>query len=407
MMKLLVVEDDQDKLRRVMQCLLKCDIDENSIEIARDVVSAKRALLEASFDLMILDISLPENLQSKPIKDGGIRLLDEIFERDIYRAPREIVGLTAFEDVLESVGARFSEQLWSVIKYDISTDQWEEQLHRKVKYIQLAERNDHSKTEYGSMLGIVTALHFPELSAVLDLPWNWEKIERPNDPASYYMGRISAQGEDHSIVAVAAPRMGMTASAIATMKLIEAFRPRYIGMTGILAGLRGQSSIGDVIAADPSWDYGNGKLVSAGGNPAFKPAPHQIALDSFLRTKLMNMAQDGQVADEIRRSWTGTTIDSILRIHVGPVASGAAVLASTSALESIQTQHRKVVGIEMETYGVFAAAAECTAPQPKAFSLKSVCDFGDEQKNDDGQLYAAYTSARALRVFVERYLCSI
>jgi nucleoside phosphorylase len=67
-------------------------------------------------------------------------------------------------------------------------------------------------------------------------------------------------------------------------------------------------------------------------------------------------------------------------------------------------QHRKLVGIEMETYGVFAAGRECTLPQPKVFALKSVCDFGDEEKNDSWQHYAAFTSAQALRVFVEKFL---
>jgi hypothetical protein len=36
--------------------------------------------------------------------------------------------------------------------------------------------------------------------------------------------------------------------------------------------------------------------------------------------------------------------------------------------------------------------------------MKSVCDFGDEDKNNLWQHYAAFTSAQALRVFVEHYL---
>jgi hypothetical protein len=46
-------------------------------------------------------------------------------------------------------------------------------------------------------------------------------------------------------------------------------------------------------------------------------------------------------------------------------------------------------------------------PRPTPFVLKSVCDFADPDKIDDMQAYAAYTSAKALEVFVQKYLCDI
>lgn len=91
-------------------------------------------------------------------------------------------------------------------------------------------------------------------------------------------------------------------------------------------------------------------------------------------------------------------------MYIGPVASGAAVLGDSEMAESIVRQQRKLIGIEMESYGVFAAADESPLPQPKAFSIKSVSDFADSGKGDSYQKYAAYTSSAALRVFVERFL---
>ena len=73
-------------------------------------------------------------------------------------------------------------------------------------------------------------------------------------------------------------------------------------------------------------------------------------------------------------------------------------------VEQIRGQHRKTLGVEMETYGMFVAAEESPEPQPRCFSLKSVCDFADPSKDDAHQAYAAYTSAAALRAFCEGYL---
>jgi len=42
--------------------------------------------------------------------------------------------------------------------------------------------------------------------------------------------------------------------------------------------------------------------------------------------------------------------------------------------------------------------------QPRAFSLKSVVDFGDGGKNDQYQKYAAFTSAQALKHFRRRVI---
>ncbi|UKJ05811.1 hypothetical protein [Solitalea lacus] len=54
----------------------------------------------------------------------------------------------------------------------------------------------------------------------------------------------------------------------------------------------------------------------------------------------------------------------------------------------------------METYAVFYAACNCSKPQPLAFSTKSLSDFANEEKNDDYQMYAAYTSASYLYNFI-------
>jgi len=51
-----------------------------------------------------------------------------------------------------------------------------------------------------------------------------------------------------------------------------------------------------------------------------------------------------------------------------------------------------------------AACEDALLPQPKAFSLKAVCDFANAAKGDNHQAHAAFTSAAALQIFVERFL---
>jgi nucleoside phosphorylase len=290
-----------------------------------------------------------------------------------------------------------------VIYYDAASDGWAQQLQRKVRYILLAQRAG-SLPEYKTYLCVVTALQNPELSALLEIPWKWKQVPLQNDPAAYYCGFLEKNGQKHEVVAAAAPRMGMTAATILSMKMINQFRPRYLAMTGILAGVTGRCSLGDIIAADPSWDWGSGKHQLKKGAHRFLPAPYQIPLNSFIRSKLSLLSNDKNALDEIRRGWKGPDPKTILKMYMGPVASGASVLGDRDMAKSIVQQHRKLIGIEMESYGVFAAADESPLPPPKAFSIKSVSDFADADKSDGHQEYAAYTSSAALRAFVERFL---
>src|SRR5258708_40326298 len=108
------------------------------------------------------------------------------------------------------------------------------------------------------------------------------------------------------------------------MKLMMAFRPRYLAMVGIGAGIKGRCQLGDIGVADPSWDWGSVKLADVGAETQFQQAPHQVPIDLFLRSKLNLLVEDGESLDSVRRAWTGLPIDQVLRMHVGPVASGSA-----------------------------------------------------------------------------------
>lgn len=87
-------------------------------------------------------------------------------------------------------------------------------------------------------------------------------------------------------------------------------------------------------------------------------------------------------------------MQTALRAVVGPMASGAAVIEHEGKIQEIKERNRKVIGVEMETYGVYLAARVAPEPRPLVFSVKSVCDFAKPPKTDEHQRYAAFTSAR-------------
>jgi nucleoside phosphorylase len=80
------------------------------------------------------------------------------------------------------------------------------------------------------------------------------------------------------------------------------------------------------------------------------------------------------------------------------------VLADVASVSSIQQHSRKLVGIDMEAYGVMYAAYNSFEPAPLAFSIKTVSDYADSSKDDSFREYAAYASATLLHRIALKYL---
>jgi nucleoside phosphorylase len=402
--KLIIVEDDREKLAKILRSLRESVgglIDEPYL--ARDSKEAKRALIGGDFDLMILDLAIPPDAEAAPRTDGGVELLKEIRDRDLYTLPKEVVGLTAFEELRDEAKDIFARDLWSIIHYDPNSDGWAEQIIRKIKYIFASHRSTVSSA-HEAFLCVLTALYEPELEAVLNLPWSWKELRVDSDEANYFEGEIVTASGNQRVVAGAASRMGMPAAGVFASKMLVHFRPKFLSMVGISAGIHGRCNLGDIVAADPAWDWGSGKFVLREGNSVFEAAPHQLGLHSAIRTRLEKLSRDSSFFDGLRQKWRGGKPDNALKLRIGPAASGATVLADSSRIPLIESQNRKLLAVEMETYAVYAAAWEGLLPQSMAFSLKSVCDFADHEKSDDYQHFAAYTSAETLKHFVEGFL---
>jgi nucleoside phosphorylase/CheY-like chemotaxis protein len=406
MINILVVEDSQDKLKRISQSLMEVEgIALENISHAQNAQDAKRLLSQNFYDLLILDIAIPPRFDMEVEADGGLKLVDELMERDQYRVPTHVVGLTAFPEIFSQASQRFSRVLLTMVFYDPSTDEWIEPLQARMRHIWAAKRDQESAVEtHQTHLAIVCALHTPELSSVIANGWHWEQKTLKNDHTIYYRAELRDGARVRVVYAAAAARVGMTATAVLVMKMIAAFRPEFIAMVGITAGVKEKTRFGDIIVADPSWDWGSGKWETKNGELCFLPAPHQLPLAASLRDRLRAMSLDATVLSRIRTSWPADAPDHELSMHLGPQASGASVLTDGTTVNMILSQHRNLLGVEMETYALFAAADEAPEPRPTVFSMKSVVDFGDGNKNDQYQKYSAFTSTHALKYFVEQYL---
>jgi len=420
MIRILLVEDDAAKRREVSAVIQRVSgVREADVETATDVIDAKRKLEAAGYDLLLLDIHLPKRAIDFPTPAGGLEILRWLKRRGKQHRPTYIIGTTQYETSLELAKSEFNNLIWSMISIDLSDGTWKRKLAATVSAIldQTVPPYSSDGSTFKTHLAILTALDAPELAAILDLPLKWKRISVRFDEASYFEGEYYLGGKQLRVVAAAAPDKGLPAAAVSATKLIHSFRPKYLVMAGICAGVRGRVKIGDLLLADPSYDWGSGKTREiiktkkksdaraklrkvTGGPDFFQPAPYQMRLDNTIRSRAVAFFCDALLA-EISESFQGKRPKKPSKLAVAPVASGAAVLQSDTAVARILSAHKDVKGIDMEIYSVMFAAHVAELPRPTCFALKAVCDFGDHKKSDGYQKYAAYVSAHALHRFLQ------
>ena len=260
--------------------------------------------------------------------------------------------------------------------------------------------------DYQYDLAIICALKEPELKYIKELSHDWTNINLPNSSLPFEECIFNFESKKLKVVIISINKMGMVATSVLATQMIEYFRPRYLAMTGIAAGVKGQVELGDILVATPIWDSGAGKLKrDKEGKGIFEIDPKQETIDSDIENDLGTLSDDTDFLNRVRENWKAEKIKTVLSVHIGPLVSGAAVIADSEITDRIiKLQSRKLIGIEMEAYGLIYAAKHATKPKPEPIIIKSVCDFADENKKDGYQSYAAYTSAQFLYEFAKRYI---
>ncbi len=229
---------------------------------------------------------------------------------------------------------------------------------------------------------------------------NWKAKTFTGDDQIYDEATFERDGVQRTIVHAKIGEMGMTAAAATAMKVIFTFRPRYLIMVGIAAGVVKEEledqRYGDVIVPDVIWNYSAGKFVSPElaqiryGNMGFLPRSTAEHIPEEILPYLIKAAE----SDE-----------NPCHVYIGPMACGSTVVANRELLEKqIYTQYQHTAGLDMESYAVVYAANHANDPRPTPIIVKSVCDFADSKKSDDYQRFAAYSSCEFAQFLYEKIL---
>ena len=402
MISILVVDDDITKINSVVAEIENGSENKDlSIKTASYSSDVFNILKNENIDIMILDICFPDRPGSMPEKDAGIKLLKKLKDSSKYAYPKYVIALSQYEDLT----SLFSEEIGlihSSILYDVKTNEWKIRMVQSINTAITILLNQNVIRNYDYDIAIICALK-EELDLFKRICSKCRQYSVQGDDNGYYVGEIDNGNRKIKTVMTYCTQMGMVSAATLATKMIYNFVPRYIVMTGIAAGIRGKCNFGDIVAAEYAWDYGAGKEALDCGVPIHKNTIQQIPIDTDMAGMVRQLAEDHAALSNIKHSFDGKKPDAELKLMLGPVASGASVISNPEYIGKIQEQIRDVLAIEMEIYGIYYAARWAIDPKPSFLAIKSICDYADEDKNDDYHNYASYTSAKVLEKLARDY----
>jgi nucleoside phosphorylase/CheY-like chemotaxis protein len=388
-MNILILEDEEEKRDFVVE-VVEGAVSGTEITCVDNFFHFHRAVEREDFDLVIVDLIVPQFPDGPPATDNTQRIIEAIRDLEGRNFLTPVVAITRFDAAAEENFRGLNKKDINVVTYDDAGD-WKKALSSKV----------HSA---------IPEIHY-EFVVVCALQKEMDAFRHATCAVGNY--NIISGLACHEIdvegvkgVIVTAPRMGLVSTAITATRAIDLFSPKLVCMSGICAGVEGQSNIYDIVVPEMCHQHDHGKW----GRGGFQSEQYGVQITNDVRLKILQAIEDPGFKERVAAGIVPARTEIPEKmgkfdfsIRLAPTSSGSAVIASKPMAELIDSQHRKISAFEMESFAIYESA-RLAKVQPMFFSAKSVVDDGGENKGDDYHRIACITSARTVCELIPRLL---
>ena len=201
------------------------------------------------------------------------------------------------------------------------------------------------------------------------------------------------------------PRYGPQEMTLHLSRVLEEYQPRIAIMTGICAGDPQRAQLGDLVVAERTFTYDNGKFtLDEYGRSVHEHDTMTYQLDANI-LQFLGLFDDWKLLiARLDRPLSSPEISLKQRevcCHIKAMASGSAVRAD-HPFEEVRAPVRGTVAIDME--GAAFGLVMSRHPLIPWLVVKGICDYADQDKNDAYHDYAALASALYALSFIRAYV---
>lgn len=433
-----MVDDGEQKRARVIS-----EIQKNLIGLEVDIVesfdyeSTLEKLSSDFFDLIILDLVLPA-ADGDPSEQSSRSIIGQIMRGGKLNPPTHIIGLTQYENIGEDARKFYERNLFALEFYSSEKSDWAERISNKIRYLNKSKRAAviFQANTFGLDMVVLVARHKNEFLPVKKrLFSSIHAEEHPLWKDGIVFGEVNCAGRAPLNVAlICVGEMGMTATAAVTSQAIALFRPKLISMVGMCCGFSIPESANPcklmdaiVVRQVSCWEEGryqkSGSTLHNGGVEKVTDLDALEHEASEFRNRAKPRLVDDLIRDRVDRAIerSSDTLDPHLKKFAGQskykqvvekfgeqvrpvptvrfanIVSGSSVIADEAMVKEICSRHPSAIGLDMEIFGLYAAAERSFGRRPSVIAIKGVADFGHSEKHDFGQAVASTISVDVLK----------
>lgn len=385
-MKILILEDNIEKSEEI-EALIK------SIDASITIVKVEcynnfiLKIQKEKFDLVIIDLYIPA-IKGRQPDDMSEELLFSLRNEECTNVQTEVVAITKYDEKASDIIQDYNYQNITVLTFS-EDNKWKESLIKKIVPLN-SDNCDFI---------IVCALE-KEANAFHQAGFN---VSESVSKYSLNYRSISVLGFKGAIIRL--PKPGLVDAAIVTSRAIEIFNPKIVTMSGICAGLKSEINIYDLIVPNLCFQHDTGKWTEDGliSEPYSVPINNKVEIE--ISTELEKPHFTADLMENIKAGKSEIPEeDIVIKTHLGVTASGSTVIADKIMNATIQGQHRKVIGLDMEIFSVYESCRLAQNESIRFFSIKSVVDNGSPTKGDAYHRIACLVSAKATMKIIEKLL---
>ena len=413
MMQILVIDDRPEKIERVKKVLVeRCALQEENINVAESVSSGIKEIKSRFYDLVILDLNLPQFDRETATEDGGMSLLKMLKADSNVKPPLQIICLTEYANIVDNQRSEFEGMMVSTIVKKEGDSQWIDQLADKVIY---SQRLRYHVTEVLSRvnrfnLGIICAIQ-EEFDMLLEAFGREKWSDFPLEGVAYRFKQITVTTESVQtvkIVAACAGAPGGIATAALSALMYGTLKVDCLFMTGITGGIPkgNEIQLGDVVIAKTIQEYASGKISEHGDGKVDLQKENTVAVaDAELISRMSEYISDEEVVAKmnvkVAKAHLKVKEREQYNIMIAPTVSGPFVMTSPQVVKELVKNDRKLRAIDMEGFALYYTAHQYKKP---ALWIKGISDFADMKKADDYHKEAAFASAVLVNMFIKEKL---
>lgn len=174
-------------------------------------------------------------------------------------------------------------------------------------------------------------------------------------------------------VAVIEAGVGGSAAAAIAQETISHYQPTLVMFVGVAGGVK-DVKLGDIVVATKVYGYESGKAASD-----FLARPH-VGQTSF--RYLQRARAEARKTGWLQRAGLDPAAADAPLVHIGAVAAGSAVIASTKSplYEFLRSSYGDTLAVEMESHGFLEAAHHA---RKDALIIRGISDLIDKKAAAD------------------------